>query len=401
MQRLLIITSFLIAFFATDALAQNAKVVSTYNYIKYYKRDKSDKDALRDGVKAINQAIEHKRTKDEGKTWLYRGQVFFLISADTALRQEYETPAITAYESFRKAIEVGDGFRKEDQAFSFMTRTWRLLYNFGIPYFKKRDFETAYKYFTAAIDCKKFLDKHGKGKKLKTQNARYNAAVAAQNLQHYDKAKKHYKKLVAKGDAKAGVYRNYSRVLKAQKDTTKALSILEKGREKHPENMSLIIDELNIYLVSDEEEKAIGKLENAVSMDSSNPKLHYALGVAYDEKDKFKKAKKAYTKAVNMDTSYYNAFRNLGALYYNKAIELNKQMNKLDLDAQEKYKKLKKQRNDLYSDALPYLKKAKKLKPDDLRTLKALKEIYAKMGEYDKSDKVKQQIKKVQGKGKG
>jgi len=399
MQRLFIITSLLIAFFATDALAQNAKVVSTYNYIKYYKRDKSDKDALRDGVKAINQAIEHKRTKDKGKTWLYRGQVFFLISADTALRQEYETPSITAYESFRKAIEVGDGFRKEDQAFSFLTRTWRLLYNFGIPYFKKRDFETAYKYFTAAIDCKQFLKKHGKGKKLSAQNARYNAAIAAQNLERYDDAKKHYKELIGRGNAKPGVYRNYSRVLKAEGDTTQALSILDKGREKHPENMSLIIDELNIYLVSDEEEKAIGKLENAVSMDSSNPKLHYALGVAYDEKDKFEKARKAYTKAVTMDTTYYNAFRNLGALYYNKAIELNKEMNNLDLDAKEKYEKLKKERNELYADALPYLQKAKKLKPDDLRTLKALKEIYAKMGKYDKSDKIKQQIMKVQGKG--
>ncbi len=391
----------LMALFTTEALGQNAKVVSTYEYIKYYKRDKSDKDALRDGAKAINQAIEHKRTKDNGKTWHYRGQVYFMIAADSVLRGEYDRPSITAFESFKKAIEVGDGFRKEDQAFQFLSRTWRLLYNFGVKNFQSEppDLQKAYDYFIASVECKEFLDQHGKGKKLDKRSALYNAAIAAQNLKKYDKATQHYEKLIEMGDAKASVYQNYSRILKQQGDTTQALKWLEKGRKKHPESMALVIDELNIYLASDKEEEAINKLENALSLDSTNPKLHYALGVAYDKKGKFKKAREAYKKAISKDSTYYGAFRNLGALFYNKAIEINKEMNNLDLDEEEKYEKLKKERNDLYAKALPYLEEAKSLKADDMKTLRALKEIYAKMGEYKKSKKIKKQIQKIQGKG--
>lgn len=103
----------------------------------------------------------------------------------------------------------------------------------------------------------------------------------------------------------------------------------------------------------------------------------------------FDAAVKAYQKAIDIDPTNFEANLNLGALYYNKAIELNKVMINLPLDAEAEYLSMEKQRNALYTLALPYFEAAHVANAADIPTMQALKEIYAKTGNMTKVNEMK------------
>lgn len=103
----------------------------------------------------------------------------------------------------------------------------------------------------------------------------------------------------------------------------------------------------------------------------------------------FDAAVDAYKKAINLEPTNFEANLNLGALYYNKAIELNKVMINLPLDAEAEYLAMEKERNSLYLLALPYFEAALAANPKDIPTMQALKEIYAKTGNMAKVNEMK------------
>ncbi|MCY7327942.1 MAG: hypothetical protein LH618_05300, partial [Saprospiraceae bacterium] len=91
----------------------------------------------------------------------------------------------------------------------------------------------------------------------------------------------------------------------------------------------------------------------------------------------------------------------LGALYYNKAAAINQEMTTLDNSqaALKRYKTLNEQMLALFDQALPHFQKAESLDPNDLNTLLALNEIYARK-EDDLSLEIKKRLDVVKGGGK-
>ena len=114
-------------------------------------------------------------------------------------------------------------------------------------------------------------------------------------------------------------------------------------------------------------------------------------------KEYFDKAIDAYKKALELQPVSFENNLYLGALYYNTAIEINKKIINLPLDAEKEYNRLVEERNQLYSEALPYFEKAHILNPFDEPTMQALKEIYAKTNQLGMAKIMDQ---KIQGKGK-
>jgi len=100
---------------------------------------------------------------------------------------------------------------------------------------------------------------------------------------------------------------------------------------------------------------------------------------------------------IKKSINNFNGYYRLGASYYNQAVDLNNQMNKLDLSQQKQYDALKVQRDILFKKGLPYLEKAHQLDANDLDTLGALKELYARLGQMDKSNEMKKQIDALKG----
>jgi tetratricopeptide (TPR) repeat protein len=158
-----------------------------------------------------------------------------------------------------------------------------------------------------------------------------------------------------------------------------------------------MVQELNLYLFSGNPEEAIKKLDEAIAKDPGFTELYIQRGNLYDQIKDTANARKSYEMAIAQDPNNFNAYYRLGASYYNRAVDLNNQMNKLDLNQQKQYDLLKAQRDQLFKQSMPYLERAYELDPKDADTLGALKELYARLGQMDKSNQMKKELEQLKG----
>lgn len=359
------------------AAAQKRKVVSAYNYL--------NRGQLEKAKEAIDEAANDESTMSDAKTWFYRGNVYLSIhSTDKA---EYKSlaknPLQTAYESYLKSLELDDKDRYTADVKERLGICAEGFFNLGVNAYKARKYSAAVESFEFAGET---YDKAGYSDTL----ARYYAGICASYGGMNDVAKKHFEYLMEKEDFdKEAIYTTLSKVYTAEKDSAKALEVVQKGLEKYPDSFNMIVAEANVYLAIGNTEKAIESLERAKSKNPKNPNIFYALGAKYNELGYFEKSKEAYKKAIELKPDYFDAYYNLGALYNNTAADLLKEANNLPFDATEKYDSLKTKADQLLKDAIPVLEEALKLKPDDKYTIQTLQQLYGKTGQTEKYKEMK------------
>jgi len=394
MKKFAVLLVFIIAGTAL-AKGQNRKVTSAFNYLRQNKIEKA--------LDAIEPATKHKRTRDEAKTWFYRGNIYLGIhmSEDEAVKKLAENPLDTAYTSYKKAFkldeEEGD---YTDELKDRMKYISEQFFNEGVNKYKSKDYQSAMEGFiNAAKINRKYRDK------IDTA-AFYYAGNSADLAGNSDTAMKYYKKAKEYNYDNHRLYSSLSRLYSAKGDTSKALAVVNEGLNKYPDVYDLIITETNIFLAQGDTEKALENLKVAVEKDTTNPTLWFAAGVNYEqmmkdkEADSLKKlfmdeAVNAYEKALEIKPDYYKPAFNLGAIYVNRAATLQNMANQLPLNETAKYDKLKKEADSTLQKAVPYLEKARKIKPDDLNALQSLKEIYARLNQTEKLKKITKEIQKL------
>ena len=395
MKKIAVLLVFVIAGIAF-AKGQNHKVVSAYNYLR--------KNKLEKAIEAIEPAIEHKRTKDEAKTWYYRGNIY--LGAHMTEKEEYkdlvENPLDTAYYSYKKAFKLDEKEKYTSDLKDRMKYISEQYFNKGVTKYKAKEYDQALDGFKkAAMVNKEYRDK------IDTA-AYYYAGNAADLAGKKDVAMEYYKQAKEYNFDNHRLYSSLSRLYSAEGDTAKALDVVNEGLKKYPGEYDLIITETNIFLAQGDTEKALENLQLAVKKDTTNPSLWFAAGVNYEkmmknqEADSLKKAfmdeaVNAYEKALELKTDYYKPAFNLGAIYVNRAATLQNKANQLPLDQTEKYNAMKKEADSTLKKALPYLEKAQDIKPNDLNTLQSLKEIYARLNKTEKLKEVNTKIQKLTG----
>ena len=176
----------------------------------------------------------------------------------------------------------------------------------------------------------------------------------------------------------------YNRSVKQLGDTVRALEIIRQGRDAFPGELSLLLEEAQLYLEKGETEKLLASLQEAVAADPENSNLYFLIGKSYDDLGDKVAAEESYKKAAELNPEFFEAFYNIGAIYVNKAAELQSEANDLPLNEVDKYNELTEQANKQLEKAVPYLEKSLELKPDDEPTLTALKEAYARLKMNDK-----------------
>ncbi len=185
------------------------------------------------------------------------------------------------------------------------------------------------------------------------------------------------------------VYMFYNRSVKQLGDTVRALEILKIGREKFPNELSLLLETAQIFLEKGETDKLQSILHTAIEKDSTNANLFFLLGKTYDDKGDFANAEKYYKEAAVVNPSFFEAYYNIGAIYVNKAAELQIEANDLPLDKMKEYDILIAEADENLKLALPWLEKSMELNPHDTFTKTALKEAYARLKMNDKLEELK------------
>lgn len=106
-----------------------------------------------------------------------------------------------------------------------------------------------------------------------------------------------------------------------------------------------------------------------------------------------------YQQAMTIDAKSFDAVYSIGALWYNKAAAYSVELNALSSDytpaGTKKYEAKKAQMDEAFNKAMPFFIQAEQIQPNDLNTLVALKEIYARQEKYDKVEEYKQKFEKA------
>ncbi len=381
MKRIALILTLILSFGA--AFGQKNKVVSAWNYMK------PDYNELDKAKEAIDQAAQHPKTQGLAKTWYYRGMVYHKLyqTKEEKFKNLDSNPLKQAYLSFVKAMELDVKKRYEKDLLFKLSVTSTEFFNKGSMEYEQKKFKESLESFETVIEIGKlpYINKVD-------TSAYYNAAIAADQAGLYDKAIDYYKKSIELKYNGSVVYHYLASVYFAKGDTTNALASYNEGIEAYPDDcVFLYIKLINYYLEQNQLSKAAEYIRPAVEKDPENFSLWNVYGSAFEDSD-IEEAIKGYSKAIEINPEFSDAYYNLGTIYFNQGVELNDVANNLPLSETEKYNETVKKSDDLFRKALPYFEKANELEPGFGDLLVALKQIYYRLKMNDKLEAITKEI---------
>lgn len=353
--------------------------------------------ALKDGeyqeaLQLIEEAAQHEKTIDKGKTWYTRGQIYQAIAfeEDESVKALADNPFEEAVESYRKVQELeGESNMYSVFAGQSLNEIWSLMLNKGAEAYQAGNYEEA-------------IDAFNKTKMVnpKDTTGYMYAGVAAMQGGLYEEAAENYYTLLNELDYKAmdiytsllWIERNHN------EDLDKALELVGEAREKYPDNLDLMKEEINLLITLEKTDEAREKLEHAIQSEPDNPSLYYSLAYLYDEVGESDKAVETYKKAIELNPEYFEANFNLAVIFFNKGVEILKEANNMDLETyQKKGKAVVAEADKFFERALPYLEKSHEIQPEDLTVMETLETAYEELKMEEKAQEMSQKIEQMGG----
>ena len=365
----ILVTISLIAFVFSIGLGQTNKRTSAYMYNKNKQYDKAKE--------AIDEAILHPKTENDAKTWMYRGIIYYNIamSEDEQVKALAPDAPEISYESLLKSKQLDDKKQLDVETSIYLIQLTNLFYQRGADGFQNSDYAVAIKNFTIAY---KIAEADGRFDTIAAFNIGM-SGVYSEDKTLAESTMPYLKKCIDVNFMDPRVYLFYARSEKQIGDTTAAFATLEKGRVLFPQELSLQLEQSQLYLETGQNEKLIASLKEAIEADPTNENLYRVLGQTFEKVGDKENAIMYYRKAIEINPDFGDAIFNLGAIYVNDAAELYTEANNLPFEEQKKYDELKKQADDNLYKALPYLERSLELNPTDQVVISALKEAYANL----------------------
>jgi tetratricopeptide (TPR) repeat protein len=316
---------------------------------------------------AIDKALKNEKDAQKSKTWFVKGEVYSAIAGSPipVYANLDKNAAQTAYEAYKKAMELEPqqkGYYKDAEN-SLKTRLYPAAINQGVNFYKVKDFTNSLKALDVAIEIMP-----------NDTLAVYYASAIAWEAKDYDKfigyAEKIDKMKFNPETLKLNTLQLAYLYAGEKKDNAKAIAILEKGIKNYPT------------------EAEFWKL----------------LGDLYEQQGDRDKAIEFYQRASVQFPTEAEYPKRLGFAYYNKAVELNKEINKKkeaegltgelkDPKKQQKAREYNAMVDEELKKAIPFLEKADQLKSDDFETMDLLRFLYDILGMKDKFTAIDKRIK--------
>jgi len=339
----------------------------------------------------IEQAIQNPKANVKNKTWRYRGEIYLNISKDSALFAAYPDALVRAKDSYMKAQELDSKGSYASEIQVGLGQVQMAASNAGIGNYNTGNFRAAGAFFDLGAEIAQAFE-------ATDTMAIYNSALCYEKAGEVDLAVARYRVCSDIEYQVPNVFLFISNLYRENGREAEALETLAEARGLYPREQSLIIEELNIYLTNEEFDKAKENLALAAEQDPTNEILWFSLGSVLDNLGNADEAIEAYKKALEVKADYFDANYNLGALYFNQAVQgintandmWKPRMTKAESDAQ---KQLEDDAKALFETAKPYLEAAHAADANDLETMRSLRDIYARTGDDDKMLELTAKIK--------
>lgn len=377
------LTTLAFVFYTVLSFGQSMQLQNSINYLRNKEYDKAKT--------ATDLAAENESTKSNAKTWMFRGRIYqdIYMSKDAAVKGLDNEAEEKSLEAFINCLKLDKDNIYKDQVKSDLVVAAVNTGNKAGNYIMNKEYDKAIRCYDlqeAAIpfDFDQALKRNNITKetvmhsKFKTYRA---AANKAKMTEYADK-------LIAAHYKDPGLYTDMIKISLLDKDTTMALSYIEKGKVMFEDNMDLINQEINIYLARNKMNELKDKLNNAIELAPDNEVLHAILANVYQRTNEQDKAEEEYLKALDIKPDFENANYNLGVIYFNKGNEWNEKLNNLPPKETAKAKEYEAKANDEFKKAVGYFEKSYEISPDKA-TKQRLRQLLLRLGETEKAEKYK------------
>ena len=420
MKRLLFFVLGMVLFTGISHTQDSKKMLKTAvkNMGKYSIDPAGNQELLQSSIDLVNQAFDVEATKTDPEAWNIRGQIYNEIAraeiTKKLMEPEYKiatpTAPMEAQHAFFKGLEYQLKKSHIKDALTGLKENEELVNNLAIVYFQENDYKNAFENFAASLVSYEVLSKNKEKSRLDDPAIRtdqvFYTGVCAYFSEDKVKSIPYFEQLFKEGNAQPLVYEALF-TLTSEKDEKAAMAYLDQGRKVHPEDNGLLFAEINYYLKAGRLNDLVNKLKEAIEKEPENVSVYNTLGSVYDQLNQKERAAKNFEKAneyfglaydyfrqaLERDPNNFDAVYSQGALYYNKAASMTDLLNEVANDyssaGTKKYNAVKAEMDGYFEQALPYFLKAEGLNPKDLNTMIACKEIFARKGDFTKSEEYK------------
>jgi tetratricopeptide (TPR) repeat protein len=388
---------------ALQVSAQSNNVQSAATYYGYSEKSEDKEQKLDEITKAkeyIDKAATHEQTSNNPKMWYYRGKIYLAISRarDPRIKSLDPDAAEKSTLSFLNCLKTDTKENYKDECKDLVWVAAVGVFNSAVEAYSSNQLDKALRLYNLIFE----VIPHDKDKNLSRNNITpeiiyRNIYFTAYKAKNNKMAKEYLQKLIDMNYNDPSIYIYMSRIHLEEKDTAKALSILEKGKSLFDNNGDLLTEELNIYISKGNTDVLLDKLTKAIEADPEKEILYYNRGTIYQKKKDFAKAEQDYKKAIEIKDDYFDAYYNLGVMVFNQGVEIINKANDLKSDAA--FNKEKARADGKFKEAVPYLEKARQLGTEDKAAkkfvLQSLKELYVRQNNTEKYKEVKDELEKL------
>ncbi len=421
---LLGIVSFFVLIGMNQAQVEPDKALSkaTKALNAYFLDQNGNVDKLTEAVDLIEIATASPSTNESAKTWLAAGKVYnalaekemIALQLDPTHKIQNVGSGVSAYEAYNNVLKFADKKFQTKEALKGMQMTANSLASIGNALLNSKDYSNAFASLNTILNINKVQQDNGMQVTLANEkdlnDHKFVTAYCAMAAEQKDVAKSMFGELIDAKYEEPRIYA-YGFNLASEAGDANAMDILDKGRAAHPGDSEILFAQINHYIQKEEYATLEGLLKEAIAASPENPSVYSALANVYmnlfqEEYGKngnsesatayFDKSKDYYMQAVELDPSLFDVQYSLGSLYYNKAVEITKKMAELPISESKKFDAYKSESSSLFNTALPFFQKAEALNPNDINTLIALKEIFARNDDFEKSGEFKKRLENVQ-----
>lgn len=428
MNRLLLLVFFLGLFTTTQAQNPDKLVKKANRLLGNYRLDQANNyDKLAEAKDLVTEAFATGEVDGDTKAQFTKAEIFAAVAQyqiNAAILDESKLAEINysnlpmAFQAYKQSLALAEKNFRIREIVDAMKEYEPILENAGILALQNQKFDQGYKILSSLLESGEILRERGEetvldmditlddGTTYKKEEDIISYALTAGVQPNVDSDVESILKMaIDKQIQDATVYQVAYQYYK-DTDKEKALSYLDQGIQMFPNDNGLLFAQINAYIEDGNLEGLIDKLKIAIEKEPDNASVYATLGNVYDQlfskankegdKEKaaeyFENALKYYKESTEVDPTSFNSYYGIGALYFNKAANVAQEMNSLDLNENEKYKKLETEMMTLYEESFPYLTKAEELNPADPLVLTALKEYHARMDNFEKSNEYKAKL---------
>jgi tetratricopeptide (TPR) repeat protein len=340
---------------------------------------------------------ETKTVEEDGRT--YEHHVYdrvTLIFENDFLQDFIETQVIhpdplpNALDAFKESLRLDEKEKLTKKVHEQLESMKRMAEADAIRHFSKNEFDKALGKFELIIEASKtkvyenYID----------SVVIYNAALAAKNSGNHELAAAYFEQSADIGYGGSDTYFLLKSEYIALEDSAKALDALQRGYQVYPDTSLILFELVNYYLSIGDSDEGMRFLTLAQEKESGNPSIYFAKGTLYERMGEKEKAMEAYKESLEVDPEFFNSWFNIGALYFNNAVELYDLANtKEDLD---EYNAAKAAADEELKRAIEPMEKAYELNPDEPATLKTLETIYYRLQMTDEYEAIKAKLKSME-----